>query len=44
MINNTEMERILEGIDLNLPAPAREPERQYYFIKKARELVGRLQK
>ena len=25
MINNTEMERILEGIDQNLPAPAREP-------------------
>ncbi len=44
MINNAEMERILEGIDLNWPAPAREPERQYYFIKKARELVGRLQK
>ena len=44
MINNTEMERILEGIDLNLPAPAREPERQYYFIKRARQLAERLSK
>ena len=44
MNNNTEMERILDRIDLNLPVPLREPERQYYFIKKARNLVKEMEK
>ena len=35
MTNNEEFEKILENIDENGPAPAEEPERQYYFIKKA---------
>lgn len=29
----------LDTIDLNKPAPADEPMRQYYFIKKARSYV-----
>lgn len=44
MNNNTEMERILDRIDLNLPVPLREPKRQYYFIKKARNLVKEMEK
>ena len=44
MNNNTEMERILDRIDPNLPVPLREPERQYYFIKKARNLVKEMEK
>ncbi len=48
MIKNEELEAILETIDLREEAPADEPMRQYYFIKKARgiedaesELLGR---
>ena len=44
MNNNTEMERILDRIDPNLPVPLREPERQYYFIKKARNLVKEMER
>ncbi len=33
------MEAILEQMDLSQPAPAEEPMRQYWFMKKARELV-----
>ncbi len=40
MIKNKELEAILETIDLRDDAPADEPMRQYYFIKKARELVN----
>ncbi|MEZ3444510.1 MAG: tRNA (N6-isopentenyl adenosine(37)-C2)-methylthiotransferase MiaB [Lachnospiraceae bacterium] len=40
MIKNEELEAILETIDLRDDAPADEPMRQYYFIKKARELVN----
>ena len=29
----------LENIDLTVPAPAEEPQRQYYFIKKAQQYV-----
>jgi tRNA-2-methylthio-N6-dimethylallyladenosine synthase len=32
-------EKILESIDISGPVPLREPERQYYFMKKAREYV-----
>lgn len=39
MIKNEELEAILETIDLRTTAPTDEPMRQYYFIKKARELV-----
>ena len=39
MINSTELEAILEKIDLAKEAPAEEPMRQYYFIKKAREII-----
>ena len=42
MTNNEEFEKILENIDENGPAPAEEPERQYYFIKKARALVKKM--
>lgn len=34
-----ELEKNLEAIDLGAPAPAAEPERQYYFIKKLRKIV-----
>ena len=40
MIKNEELESILEKIDLRNDAPAEEPMRQYYFIKKAREIIG----
>lgn len=40
MIRNEELEQILETIDLQNDAPAQEPMRQYYFIKKAREIVA----
>lgn len=33
------VENILSGIDLNSPPPTEEPARQYYFIKKCREIV-----
>ena len=39
MIKNEELEAILETIDLRADAPADEPMRQYYFIKKARGIV-----
>ena len=34
------IEEILEKIDLGVSAPETEPERQYYYIKKAREYVA----
>ncbi len=40
MIKNEELEAILETIDLRADAPADEPTRQYYFIKKARGIVN----
>lgn len=40
MIKNEELEAILETIDLKEDAPADEPVRQYYFIKKARAIVN----
>lgn len=39
MNDKDEIEKIIDGIDLSKPAPEHEPERQYYFIKKARQLV-----
>jgi tRNA-2-methylthio-N6-dimethylallyladenosine synthase len=40
MIRNQELEKILETLDLRNDAPTEEPMRQYYFIKKAREIVN----
>ncbi len=40
MIKNEALEAILETIDLRADAPADEPMRQYYFIKKARGIVN----
>ena len=39
MIKNEDLEKILEGIDLVNEAPVEEPMRQYYFIKKAKNIV-----
>lgn len=36
---NQEIEEILEQMDLSQPTPETEPMRQYWFMKKARELV-----
>lgn len=40
MIGIEELEAILETIDLGQDAPAEEPMRQYYFMKKARAIVS----
>ena len=34
-----EIEKYINGMDLSQEAPVNEPERQYYFIKKAKEYV-----
>lgn len=39
MIENNKLEEMIETIDLEGVAPTKEPLRQYYFIKKAREYV-----
>lgn len=39
MKTDEKLEAILETIDTNGPAPEFEPMRQYYFIKKCREIV-----
>jgi len=36
---NEEYERLIDAQDLSFPPPEREPERQYYFIKKCREII-----
>lgn len=36
---NVAIEKLIEAQDLTLPPPEQEPERQYYFIKKCREIV-----
>ena len=38
---NQKINEFLETMDLNEPAPAEEPARQFYFIKKARMLVAK---
>ena len=38
-MNKEELEKIIESIDENAPAPTEETMRQYYFIKKCREVV-----
>ena len=39
---NEYLEALIESQDLTMDPPQEEPVRQYYFIKKARELVGRI--
>ena len=39
MESNDVFERILDQIDENADPPLQEPQRQYYFIKKLRNLV-----
>lgn len=39
MIAQSQLDSILENIDLNLNPPATEPERQYYFLKKLQQIV-----
>ena len=34
-----DLEKYINSIDIRKEAPANEPERQYYYIKKAREYV-----
>lgn len=39
MILDKEIVKKIEAIDLTKPAPAEEPKRQYYFLKKAKEII-----
>lgn len=36
---NDDKEKMIDEQDLTLPPPEKEPERQYYYIKKCREIV-----
>ena len=36
---NTEIDKLIDSIDLTKEPPVKEPERQYWFMKKARQLV-----
>lgn len=36
---NDDIKMLIDAQDLTLPPPEREPQRQYYFIKKCREIV-----
>lgn len=39
LLFNDEMENIIDAMDLSQEAPVEEPQRQYWFMKKARQLV-----
>lgn len=39
MITATELEKVIESIDLTQTPPTEEPQRQYYFMKKMQEIV-----
>ena len=39
MVFNTEIDKLIERMDLTQEPPVKEPERQYWFMKKARQLV-----
>lgn len=39
LLFNDEMENIIDAMDLSQEAPVKEPQRQYWFMKKARQLV-----
>ena len=38
-IFTTEIDQLIENMDLTQEPPIKEPERQYWFMKKARQLV-----
>lgn len=44
VMNRQEIEKRLEKIDITLPPPEKEPERQYYFIKKLQNWVAEKKK
>lgn len=39
LLFNDDIEKIIDAMDLNQEAPVEEPQRQYWFMKKARQLV-----
>ena len=39
LLFNVEIENIIDAMDLSQEAPVKEPQRQYWFMKKARQLV-----
>lgn len=39
MITAAELEKVIESIDLSQTPPTAEPQRQYYFMKKMREMI-----
>lgn len=39
MITTAELEKVIESIDLSQTPPTAEPQRQYYFMKKMREMI-----
>ena len=39
LLFNDEIEKIIDAMDLSQEAPVEEPQRQYWFMKKARQLV-----
>ena len=41
---NENIEKIINEMNINEPAPTEEPYRQYYFIKKARKYVKEISK
>lgn len=42
MIELSKLDAILDEIDLNKPAPTAEPERQYYYLKRGKQMVSAL--
>ena len=44
MVFNTEIDKIIDRMDLNQEPPVQEPERQYWFMKKARQMVREKEK
>ena len=43
-IFNTEIDKLIDSMDLTKEPPVKEPERQYWFMKKARQLVQEKEK
>ena len=41
---NTEIDKLIDSMDLTKEPPIKEPERQYWFMKKARQLVQEKEK
>ncbi len=44
MVFNTEIDKIIDRMDLNQEPPVQEPERQYWFMKKAHQMVREKEK